>query len=104
MELTVNSSHEAWKKVFRKAEQIVSREIAGETILVPIRGELADMQRVFWLNSVAEYTWHQLDGERSLGEILDGILAKFDVEREQAQADLQEFIAELLEEGLIVGG
>ena len=87
---------------YKKNEEIVTRGIAGETLLVPIRDKLADMQRIFALSSVAEYVWQELDGEKNLGEIRDGILATFDVEQEQVDADLKEFMAELLDAGLIV--
>ena len=88
--------------VFRKSDNMVSRNIAGETIIVPIRGNLADMQRIFAISAVAEHIWENLDGEKSLDEIRDDIVATFDVEKAQADADLQEFIAELLEAGLIL--
>ena len=87
---------------YKKNEEIVTRGIAGETLLVPIKDKLADMQRIFALNSVAEYVWQKLDGEKSLGEIRDDILATFDVEQEQVDADLKEFMAELLDAGLVV--
>ena len=87
---------------YKKNEEIVTRGIAGETLLVPIRDKLADMQRIFALSSVAEYVWQELDGEKNLGEIRDGILATFDVEQEQVDADLKEFMAELLDAGLVV--
>ena len=97
----MTSSEVTPKSSFKKQEDIVSREIAGETILVPIRGKLADMQRIFVVSSVAEYIWQNLDGERSLDEICDDILARFNVKKEKAIADLQEFICELLEAGLV---
>ena len=100
----MDSSREVWLKVFKKNEEVVTRQIAGEAILVPIRGKLADIQKIFALNPVAEYIWQQLDRDRNLGEIRDGILANFQVEQEEAEADLQEFIIELLEADLIVGG
>jgi len=99
----MNSTSEIMQKVFRKKEEIVSRKIAGETILVPISGKLADMQRIFSLSPVAEYIWNQLNGERNLQEISSSILSVFDVEKEQADADVQEFIGELLEKELITG-
>ena len=34
-----------WDKIYKKKEAVVSREIAEETILVPVRGQLADMQK-----------------------------------------------------------
>mgnify|MGYP001248555881 CR=1 FL=1 len=99
----MNLKNEIWGKIFKKKKEIVSREIAGETILVPISGKLADMQRIFSLNPVAEYIWNQLNGERNLQEIRSSIPSVFDVKKEQADADVQEFIAELLKEDLITG-
>ena len=92
---------EIWQVIFRKREEIVCRDIAGETILVPIRGKLADMQQIFALNPVAEYIWRQMDGKRSVEDIRNCVMARFDVEQEQADSDIQEFIAELREAGLI---
>jgi len=96
------SDSRVWETVFRKREEVVSREIAGETILVPIRGKLVDMQRIFSLNPVAAHIWQQLDGERSLAKIRDDVLDTFDVEKSQADADIQEFVGELIEAELIV--
>ena len=68
---------------------------------MPIRGTLADMQRIFVVSSVAEYIWQNLDGKKNLDEICDDIVVHFNVKKEQAVADLQEFITELLEAGLV---
>lgn len=87
--------------VFRKREEIVSREIAGETILVPIRGKLVDLQHIFSLNPVAAHIWQALDGEKTLAEIRDSVLEAFEVERDPVSADMQEFVAELVSAELI---
>lgn len=88
-------------KVFRKAEDLVSREIAGETIIVPIRGKLADMRHVFALNFVARHLWDAIDGRRTFGEWCDAILARFDVEPAAVEADCAELVGALLAAGLI---
>jgi hypothetical protein len=92
-----------WEKVYKRDETVVTRDIVGEMILVPIRGKLADMQRIFTLNDVGAYIWSSLDGERSLGEICEDLRLDFDVKKEQAQRDMSDFISELLEADLIVG-
>ncbi len=97
----MGSSQEIWGKIFRKREEIVDREIAGETILVPIKGKLADMQRIFAVDDVAEYIWQQLDGERKVADIRNGVMDLYDVGREQARADVLDFIEELKEADLI---
>lgn len=90
-----------FQSVFRKKEEIVTRQIAGETLLIPICGRLADMQNLFALNTVAEYVWNLLDGERNLQEIHKGILAHFEIEQDQAAFDLHEFVSQLMEAGIV---
>ena len=86
---------------YRKKENIVTRSIAGETLLVPIYGELANMERIFTLDQVAAFVWEQLDGKRSLKDIRDDVLNTFEVNKEQVEKDISEFIDELLEADLI---
>lgn len=100
MESTHNASNDIWTKVFKKNSAIVSRKIGGELFLVPVKGTLADMQKIFTLNPVAEYIWKELDGKK-LAEICNGVISTFEVEKEQAEADIRGFITELLEADLI---
>ena len=98
----MDSNNADLDKVFKKREQVIDRKIADEMLLVPIRGKLADMERIFSLNPVAEFIWGQLDGKRSLKEIRAGILTNFEVTHEEAGSDLLEFINELQEADLII--
>ncbi|OGW55348.1 MAG: hypothetical protein A2Y81_00835 [Nitrospirae bacterium RBG_13_43_8] len=89
-----------WNKVFKKNKDIVSRRIADELFLVPVRGNLADMQKIFTLNPVAEYIWQELDNN-NLGDICDGVISAFEVEKPRAESDIREFVTELLDADLI---
>lgn len=91
----------AWEAVYRKTDEIVSRRVAGETIIVPVKGKLADMQRIFTLNAAAECIWGLLDGERSLKTVREEVLSRFDVDRERAGTDIGELIGELSDADLI---
>jgi hypothetical protein len=88
---------------FRKKENIASRSIADESFLVPVCGQPSDMQKIFILNSLAAFIWQQLDGERSIAELLNAIVEQFAVDREQARLDTVEFIGKLLEQNLLEG-
>lgn len=90
-----------WDKIFSKNEQIVSRKIAGELFLVPIRGKLADMQQIFTLNPVGEYIWRELDNQKPLKDICNGVISTFEVGEKQAESDIADFIHELLDSDLI---
>jgi hypothetical protein len=98
----MSSNKKKWAKVYKRNERIVSRKIADEILLVPVRGHLADMQRLFSLNPVAEHIWEQLDGEKSIEGIRCSVLDKYDVESDQADVDIAEFIDKLLDADLIV--
>jgi len=88
--------------IFRKKEEILTRRIAGETLLVPVSSDLANMERIFMLDTVAAFIWEQLDGTKSLKQIRDKVLDAFDVKKEQAETDISKFIGELLGADLIV--
>jgi hypothetical protein len=88
--------------VFSRRSDIVPRDIAGETILVPVRGELARLQQIFVLNPVGEHIWHRLDGSQDLNSILRSLVEAFEIEEDDARADLLDFLADLEDAGLIV--
>jgi hypothetical protein len=88
-------------KVFQRTRNIVSRRVAGELFLVPVAGNLADMQRIFALTKVAEFIWERLDGQKSLSDILNDVVEGFDVDEKQADSDIQALVTELLTEGLV---
>ena len=94
-------AHTPWSTVFAKSGNIVTRRVAGETILVPIRGSLAGMQSIYTLNDVAACVWDHLDGENNLGEALEAVLERFDADRVEAERDVMEFVGEVRAAGLI---
>ena len=53
-------------KVYCPSGHVMMRNIADETILVPISGNLANMERIFTLNDVGACFWRLMDGKRSV--------------------------------------
>jgi len=89
------------KDRYVSTDNIVKRDIADEIILVPIRGKIADMQRIYALDPVADFIWEHLDGKQSVGDIHSAVVRNFDVPAEQAYQDLIEFIEEIMEANLV---
>lgn len=94
------SGPEGGHAVYRRQDHVLSRHVVGETLLVPVRGKLADLQRLFTLNPVAEFVWERLDGARSVAQIAGEVSDAFDVTREQAEKDIGDFVQRLAEDGL----
>ena len=84
-------------RIYQKNPDVVFRIIAGEAILVPVSREAQAVGELFTLNEVGAFIWERLDGRRKLGEILEEILAEYEVSRAQADKDLRELIASLSE-------
>jgi Coenzyme PQQ synthesis protein D (PqqD) len=90
------------EKIYNKRPDIVFREIAGENLLVPIRGDLANMQRIFSVNAVGGFVWDRLDGKQSVQEIAAVVYDHFDAARTQIDFDVESFIASLVDADLVV--
>lgn len=87
---------------YRRHENVVTRKIAGETLLVPIRGNLADMQNLFVLEGTGEFIWNLLDGCARFDELADAITSEYDTDVATASGDLREFLDALVRRELII--
>jgi len=85
---------------FRRKESVAGRRIAGESFLIPVCGAPVDMENIFVLNPLADFIWERLDGERTLEAIVSEIVKEFEVGVEQAEADMKEFVGQLVQHGL----
>ncbi len=90
-----------WNKKYKKNDNIIQRKIAEETFLVPVRGTLVDMKKIFCLDGVGEVIWAQIDENSSLADIRDRLLKDFDVEKEDLDSDMLDFMNRLMEAELI---
>jgi len=82
-------------QIYRRNDNFVFRRIEGETILVPIRGNVGDLDCIYSLNSVGALVWEHLDGSQDLDAIKTRIMAEYDVCDNDVQADLLSFINEM---------
>jgi len=87
--------------IYRIPDTVVTREIVGETLLIPISGDLADMDNIFALNDTGAFIWARLNGETRLTKINTEMCETFAVEAEQAWQDLHTLIGELKSAGLV---
>ena len=82
-------------QVYKKDPSMVSREITGEAILVPIRQNVGDLESIYTLNETAARAWELIDGQNTLSDIRDVILVEFEVDEVEAEEDLLELMSDL---------
>jgi hypothetical protein len=85
----------------RPSPEVVSRRIAGEHLLVPVRSGALQMDYLFTANEAGSLVFRLLDGRRTADELARAVAAEFEVDESRAQRDVLEFLGELLDAGLI---
>jgi hypothetical protein len=84
-----------------KHNDVVTRRIAGETIIVPLRSGVGDLNFVYTLNEPGTVIWDLLGAGTSVRKIVDAICREFDISEEAAARDIREFLDSLQTAGLI---
>ena len=79
----------------------VTREIAGETLIVPVTGRAMDLESIYVLNPVASRIWDLLRSPTTADRIAAIVAGEFAVTPEHAAGDVAEFLAALSARGLI---
>lgn len=79
-------------EIFQHKPQFATRKIASEMVLVPLKNNIAYMDKLFTMNEVACYIWEKIDGENTKDEIVASIIEEFDIDIKTAEADYIEFI------------
>ncbi len=54
------------------------------------------------LEDIGAFIWTQLDGKRTLQDVLVAVLADYDIDEDTAREDLTNFITQMLTAGLIL--
>ena len=85
----------------RITEKFVIRRIADETVAIPVGSVKGGFSGIISLNEVGEFLFAQLAEECSKEDLVSALLAEYDVNRETAQADVQEFLDNLSKAGLL---
>ncbi len=77
----------------------------GDTIWREVEEEIficsADGETMFTLSDVAADIWRVCDGEHTVAEITELMLAAYEVDRETMTRDLAEYLADLEAKGLV---
>jgi hypothetical protein len=84
------------------SDKIVSREIEGELIIVPLVAGIADMEdELFTLNETGREIWKRLDGKKSLETIINELCIEFDAPQEEIKKDVLGLITEFTQRGIL---
>jgi hypothetical protein len=79
----------------------VARQIAGETLIVPVSSRVGDLDAIYTLNEVGSRVWTLIKAPTSTEEIVTALCEEYDAPREQVERDVAELLEELQAKGLV---
>jgi len=82
-------------------KELIKREIAGDTILVPVGKAVFDSNGLFVLNELGAFIWDLLPQAQNEEEICRAVLQEYEVSAEEAAGDIAEFLGKLKQMDII---
>jgi len=81
--------------VVSQSSSIVTRKTGKEYVLVPIANNIADMNSVYTLNETGAFLWEQIDGKKSVKDLIQALISEYETDIETATGDVLSFIEEM---------
>ena len=75
--------------------EFVTREVAGDWLLVPVGRTAIDMNGMLTLNDTGAFLWEKLPEAENEAALVSALLEEYEVDRATAAADVEDFLAKL---------
>ena len=79
----------------------VRRMVGDSYMVVPVGTRTRDIPGVIALSESGALLWEKLEQGATENELVEAILAEYEVERDQAEADVNVFVSELRGKGIL---
>ena len=87
---------------FRRNEDFICRNIAGEVILVPTGKAAQQLNGMVSLNETGAFLWECLKDDVTQERLCELLMEEYEVSRETALADIKEFIDKAAAENMVL--
>lgn len=77
------------------------REIAGETVVVPVGSETVDFDCMINLNTTGAFLWKLMETDISETELSEKLAKAYSIHLQQAKADVSHFVNKLKDADLV---
>ncbi len=79
-----------------KSSDIYSKKIDNQVVILE-----KNKEHVRQLNEVASFLWENLKKPKSIDQLVSATVKEFDVDQKQAKKDVEEWVADYLDEGFL---
>ncbi len=89
------------EQIYVRSLAVVSRRVAGETLIVPVRGKVGDLASIYSFNQTGSLIWQSMETPKTLPELINAVQQEYAVAYEQAEQDVKQFLEDTLLAGLV---
>src|SRR3984885_1039160 len=89
------------EQLFVRSQPVVSRRVAGETLVVPVRGKVGDLASIYSFNQTGSLIWQSLESPRGFAELVSIVEQEYVVEHDQARRDVKQFLHDMVSADLL---
>lgn len=82
-------------ELYKLKSLFVAREVGDELILVPLSGNVSDMNHLFTMNETGKLIWENLRPEENIEYYVKLIMDYYDVDKDLAYNDVNIFLARI---------
>jgi hypothetical protein len=100
-ELVEDFGRSHFEQVFVRSQSVVSRRVAGETLIVPVRGKVGDLASIYSFNEVGSLIWQSLESPKGLAKLITVVEQEYAVAHDQAERDVKQFLNDMLSADLV---
>lgn len=86
----------------KATKDMILREVAGEHILVPTGEAAIQFQGVITLNDSGLLIWNRLQEDCTEAQLVDAVLAEYEIDEETAVADVRKFLEQMKQAGILL--
>jgi hypothetical protein len=83
------------KKVFKKGSEIVTREIGGKVILMPLSKSADRKTYLYTLNETAAAIWELIDGKRTVDQLKKNLMEKYEISEAKLDKEIEGLCTDL---------
>ena len=81
--------------------ECLARTIGEDTVLVPLKGHVADLESIFSLNELGSVLWDRIETRMSVDHLVEDVCREYDVTAQEAREDIIAFLEKLERFGLL---
>lgn len=81
--------------------RFILRQIMNDYVIVPVGKTVLDFNGVITINETGAFLWEKMQEEFSISSLVEAVLNEYDIDRQQAQKDVEDFIEVLKDNNIL---